>query len=141
MRTSEVIKQFGLDPALEWKRGWKVAIKERKRHRSFFTSNRVWYREGSATQQPAGCGPLTGFRYKRDAQRFMRNNPTSFNIELKPMLYIEYTGRFYVVGAGSSREVFAVWYPSGLTMRKGIIGRKVEYMPRGTIYAEVIVIH
>ena len=138
MRTSEVIKRFGLDPELEWKRGWKVVRKKGRNFASCKSKAFVEYKDGQVAARVPGNGPLTGFRYKRHTVRFMRNNPTSFNIELKPMLYIECEGDT-TISVDDHR--YAVWYRGGNTARHGILGVLLNYMPLGTIYAEKIVIY
>jgi len=141
MRTSEVIKQFGLDPALEWKRGWKVLRRYGDKYFSCSSPIKAEYKEGIGTTKLFDNGPLTGFQEKKDALKFLRWNLGVYQAcyVLYPMVYTEYSGEFLLCKASVDAYLYAVW-------QRGIVGlhtrgRSTGAMPKGTVYAETIVIY
>ena len=146
MRTSEVIKQFGLDPALEWKRGWKVLRQCGNKYFSCSSPIKAEYKEGIGTTKLFDNGPLTGFQYKKDTLKFLHWNLGVYQAYyvLYPMVYTEFNGKFLPYPAlrnetSCQGSVYAVWRCD--IGRQGSRGLVISRMPKGTVYAETIVIY
>jgi len=138
--TKELIQQLGLDPNLEWKRGWKMVSKVvggatgQVSYLSCACPRRRLYCIGKATTRLFNEGPLVGFQYKRDARRFY-NLMGGVIYSLFPMLYIQANS---YIEQGMVR--IAVWQGIDAAGRP-IRGREISKMPKGTVYAATIVVY
>ena len=146
MRTRELVRQLKLDPNVEWRRGWKVLIKQTdKKGRVVYLScaapQPLEYEVGKMRCRFLDDGPLAGWRYKRDAVMFKEAMEDRYGFANKkihvlfPMLYIQANS---YIEQGMVR--IAVWQGIDAAGRP-IRGREISKMPKGTVYAATIVVY